>query len=216
MITSTNYQFFCVDFWIIDDYQSEKNGESFVFASNGLDLSIAGFSLINYCFSQEESQVWNKYEKLLKNLAFPINIYGEKIDFLSRNAALILLNEISNQYSWELNCWLQNYIYPSWELQGKIDTPCVTNSSIIFKKDSAAKDLMKDKDDFLYGYSSYHGEVKPEKLTFNAFLQQFSQQVGYICALETNGKIRSEEAYQQIEELWKQLERLKDELGIGF
>ncbi|MBF2008056.1 MAG: hypothetical protein IGS49_22080 [Chlorogloeopsis fritschii C42_A2020_084] len=134
MITSTNYQFFCVDFWLIDDYQSENNGESFVFASNGLDLSIAGFSLINYCFSQEESQVWNKYNNLLKTLGFSIEIYGEEIDFLSKNAALNLLNEISNKYSWRLSCWLQNYIYPSWELQERIDTPCVTNSSILFKR----------------------------------------------------------------------------------
>ncbi|MFQ4142485.1 hypothetical protein [Chlorogloeopsis sp. ULAP02] len=214
MITSTNYQFFCVDFWLPDDYKTDKNGESFVFASNGVDLSIAGFSLINYCFYQEESQIWNKYESILKTLAFPLEIDGENIDFLSKKTSLLLLNEISNKYSWELTCWLKNYIYPSWESYGRIDTPCVTCSSILFKKDNSVKNWMTHKDDFLYTYSNYHGEVKPENLQFNTFLQKFSQRVGYICALETNGKINSEEAYQQIEELWKQLERLKENLEI--
>lgn len=74
---------------------------------------------------------------------------------------------------------------------------------------------MSERDDFLYGYNSYRGEVKPENLVFNANLQEFSQRVGFICALETNGKISSEEAYQQIKALWDQLEHSKHQLGAG-
>lgn len=73
----------------------------------------------------------------------------------------------------------------------------------------------KDKDDFLYPRSSYHGEIKPENLVFNSNLQEFAQRVSYICNLETGGKITSVQAYQQIKNLWKQLKRSKKQLGIG-
>ncbi len=73
-----------------------------------------------------------------------------------------------------------------------------------------------DKYNFLYPRSRYYGEVKPENLVFNANLQEFSQRVSYIAALETSGKISSEEAYCQIKVLWKQLKQSKKELGIGI
>jgi hypothetical protein len=74
---------------------------------------------------------------------------------------------------------------------------------------------MSERDDFLYVHNPYRGEVKPENLVFNANLQEFSQRIGYICALETNGKLSSEEAYQRIKTLWDQLERSKRQLGAG-
>lgn len=70
-------------------------------------------------------------------------------------------------------------------------------------------------DAFLYPRHHYHGKFTPQNLTFNANLQEFSQAVGYICALETGGKISSQEAYQQIKKLYKQLKRSKKALGIG-
>ena len=73
----------------------------------------------------------------------------------------------------------------------------------------------KERDEFLYPRSSYHGEVKPENLVFNANLQEFTQRVSYICNLETSGKLSSLEAYQQIKALWKQLKSSKKALGIG-
>lgn len=73
----------------------------------------------------------------------------------------------------------------------------------------------REKDDFLYPHSSYRGKVNPENLVFNSNLQEFAQQVSYICNLETAGKISSISAYQQIRGLWKQLKRSKKELGIG-
>lgn len=72
-----------------------------------------------------------------------------------------------------------------------------------------------DKDNFLYPRSSYHGEIKPENLVFNANLQEFAQRVSYICNLETGGKIDTDAAYEQIKALWKQLKQSKKELGIG-
>lgn len=73
----------------------------------------------------------------------------------------------------------------------------------------------KEQDQFLYPRSSYHGEVKPENLVFNANLQEFGQRIGYICNLETSGKLSSLEAYHQIKDLWKQLKSSKKALGIG-
>lgn len=72
-----------------------------------------------------------------------------------------------------------------------------------------------DKSSFLYPRSRYYGQVKPENLVFNANLQEFAIQVGYISNLETGGKLPSEEAYKQIKALWKQLKRSKKGLGIG-
>lgn len=71
------------------------------------------------------------------------------------------------------------------------------------------------KDDFLYPCGRYYGQVKPENLVFNANLQEFAQRVGYISSLETAGKVSSEDAYNQIKTLWKQLKRTKKQLGIG-
>ncbi len=72
-----------------------------------------------------------------------------------------------------------------------------------------------NKQNFLYAKSNYRGDFspsKPKNLVFNANLQEFAQKVAYICSLETNGKISSEEAYHQIKELWHQLKISKKEL----
>lgn len=74
---------------------------------------------------------------------------------------------------------------------------------------------MKNSRDFLYPYSRYRGQVKPENLVFNANLQEFAQRISYICNLETGGKISPEEAYQQIKMLYKRLKHSKKQLGIG-
>ena len=74
---------------------------------------------------------------------------------------------------------------------------------------------MTDRNEFLYPRTRYYGQVKPENLVFNANLQEFAQRISFICNLETNGKISSEEAYNQIKALWKQLKRSKKQLGVG-
>jgi hypothetical protein len=59
----------------------------------------------------------------------------------------------------------------------------------------------------MFPQSRYYGKFTPENLMFNANLQEFSNRISIICALETGGKISSAEAFAQIEELWQQLER---------
>ena len=73
---------------------------------------------------------------------------------------------------------------------------------------------MTDKNNFLYPRSNYRGPFRPQNLIFNTNLQEFAQRIGYICGLETNGKITPEKSYQEIELLWKQLKRSKKQLGI--
>ena len=73
-----------------------------------------------------------------------------------------------------------------------------------------------NKSDFLYPRHRYRGQWTPENLTFNANLQEFSQKVGYICNLETNGKLSPAQAYKEIKSLWKQQLRSKKQLGIDL
>lgn len=72
----------------------------------------------------------------------------------------------------------------------------------------------QDKNNFIYPRSRYYGKFQPENLVFNANLQEFAQKISYITCLETGGKLSSEEAYQQIRVLWKQLKHSKKELSI--
>jgi hypothetical protein len=73
----------------------------------------------------------------------------------------------------------------------------------------------QDRNSFLYPRNRYYGQVKPENLVFNANLQEFAQRVSYITNLETAGKLSTEQAFRQLEALWKQLESSKNQLGIG-
>ncbi|MBD2772207.1 DUF7219 family protein [Iningainema tapete] len=73
----------------------------------------------------------------------------------------------------------------------------------------------QDKNNFLYPRSRYRGQFKPQNLVFNANLQEFAQKVGYITSLQTGGKLSAEEAYTQIQVLWKQLKKSKKQLSIG-
>lgn len=71
-------------------------------------------------------------------------------------------------------------------------------------------------DNFLCPHSRYYGEFSPQNLAFNANLQEFSQRVNYICALGTNGKLTSSEAYLEIKQLWKKLKKSKKALSIDI
>ena len=74
---------------------------------------------------------------------------------------------------------------------------------------------MTNRDEFLYPRSRYYGEVKPENLVFNANLQEFAQQVNYICNLETAGKVEPKAAYKEIKDLWHRFRQSKQQLAIG-
>lgn len=68
---------------------------------------------------------------------------------------------------------------------------------------------------FLYQNNRYQGQITPDRLLFNANLQEFSQKVSYISSLETAGKLTPEESYQQIKALWKALKLSKKQLQSG-
>jgi hypothetical protein len=67
---------------------------------------------------------------------------------------------------------------------------------------------------FLYPHAHYRGSDRPNDLVFNANLQEFAQRVGYICDLETAGKVSPQDAYAQLCTLWDELKRSQRELGI--
>ncbi|MEE3716725.1 hypothetical protein V2H45_08205 [Tumidithrix elongata RA019] len=78
------------------------------------------------------------------------------------------------------------------------------------------QESQRDKLDFLFPSRRYLGHCTPENLVFDANLQEFSQRVGYITALETGGKISPHEAFQQLDVLWQQLKTSKENLlGIS-
>jgi len=58
----------------------------------------------------------------------------------------------------------------------------------------------------------YRGVFSPENLAFDANLQEFTNRISIICALETGGKISPIEAYQQIRDLWTELDQSKQNL----
>jgi hypothetical protein len=70
----------------------------------------------------------------------------------------------------------------------------------------------QEKQKFLYPLSQYRGQFTPQNLVFNANLQEFAQRVAYLCALESNGKLPPEQAYENIKELWHQFKKSKKEL----
>lgn len=72
-----------------------------------------------------------------------------------------------------------------------------------------ADDLQKQRDGFIMPRARYQGEFTPERMVFNANLQEFANRISLICNLETGGKITSEEAYGEIKKLWKELKASK-------
>jgi hypothetical protein len=81
------------------------------------------------------------------------------------------------------------------------DTPYPSSSPLPGDPNQVSKDA------FMYPYYSPASESTtfPE-LIFDANLQEFSQRVAIICALETNGKLTPVEAYEQIKMLWTALD----------
>ncbi len=66
-----------------------------------------------------------------------------------------------------------------------------------------------------YPHSSYYGGLTVEYLAHNANLQELSQKIAYICALENGKEISAEQAYKEVQRLWTQFKQNKKELGIG-
>jgi hypothetical protein len=65
----------------------------------------------------------------------------------------------------------------------------------------------------LEAHSSYRGEDwSPERLVFHQNLEQFAERVGLIVALQGNGKITQEEAFDEIRQIWTQLQSSRESL----
>ena len=71
------------------------------------------------------------------------------------------------------------------------------------------------KEEFLYPQSRYYGNFTPINLVLNANLQEFSNQISILCALETGGKLSSDKAYKQIKSKFKQLKQNRKSLKAG-
>lgn len=62
-------------------------------------------------------------------------------------------------------------------------------------------------------YSTYRGaDWSPERLAFHQNLEAFAERVGFIVALQANGKMTQERAYSHIKKLWSQLKDSKGHL----
>jgi hypothetical protein len=69
-----------------------------------------------------------------------------------------------------------------------------------------------EKKQFVYPYRTYHGKETLPNMVFDANLQEFSQRVAIICALENGGKLPPAQAYKEIKALWKQLKASKQSI----
>ena len=66
-----------------------------------------------------------------------------------------------------------------------------------------------NKESFIFPQIRYYGDSYPHGLLWNANLQEFAHKVNYIAGLHSNGKLSTEEAYRQIEDLWQKLKAIK-------
>lgn len=65
----------------------------------------------------------------------------------------------------------------------------------------------------LEAHSSYRGDDwTPGRLVFHQNLEQFAERVGLIVALQGNGKISQEEAFDEIRQIWRQLQNSRESL----
>ena len=69
-----------------------------------------------------------------------------------------------------------------------------------------------DKEQFMNPRFRYRGDFSPQNIAFDANLQEFTNRISIICALETGGKISPIEAYQQIKAIWTELDQSKKNL----
>jgi hypothetical protein len=80
------------------------------------------------------------------------------------------------------------------------------------RKERDNREPNQQKRQFLFPLSKYYGEFTLPNLVFDANLQEFAQKIVYVCNLETNGKISTEDAYEYIKNLWHELKASKQEL----
>ncbi|WP_051470124.1 DUF7219 family protein [Fischerella sp. PCC 9605] len=63
--------------------------------------------------------------------------------------------------------------------------------------------------------ANWYGQSQAKYLALNVNLREFYQRVNYICYLQTHGKLSPQDAYTQLEVIWKQLKLAKKEFDIS-
>lgn len=69
-----------------------------------------------------------------------------------------------------------------------------------------------DKSSSLPYESNYNLDLNSIYVIYNPYLQDLAQKISYISALESKGKISSDQANRQIYSLWEEFKRTKMEL----
>ncbi|WP_416665860.1 DUF7219 family protein [Egbenema bharatensis] len=71
-----------------------------------------------------------------------------------------------------------------------------------------------NKDRLLYLHNHCRDEFVPAHVIFNTSLQEFARRVEMICGLQAGGKITADAAYEQIHQLYQQLRKSREVLGV--
>ena len=69
--------------------------------------------------------------------------------------------------------------------------------------------------DFIRPHSHFYGKPSPENIEFHNLMQDFVQEASLISNLAGNGKMSLDDAFTDIEQLWNQLIKSKEELSMG-
>ena len=74
---------------------------------------------------------------------------------------------------------------------------------------------MINRSEFIHPHSHFYGKSSPENIKFYNLMEDFVQEASLISNLAGNGKMSLDDAFSEIEELWKQVIKSKEDLGIG-
>lgn len=72
---------------------------------------------------------------------------------------------------------------------------------------------MSKASNFLYPQPAFRASSQPQRIMYDANLQEFAQRVSYIAGLESGGKLSAEESYQAISSLWEVLASQRRQLS---
>ncbi|OKH31160.1 hypothetical protein NIES2101_41735 [Calothrix sp. HK-06] len=67
---------------------------------------------------------------------------------------------------------------------------------------------------FLNYQKHYCDQARKQDFIFRSKLKEFSESIDVICALQRYGEVTLEEAYEEMELLWKSLSRSKTKLKV--
>jgi hypothetical protein len=99
--------------------------------------------------------------------------------------------------------YLQNPFSLAWsKLADLFQTAPATSRSEVVKNTHSVQSAQSELNPSQERDLSPPFRVQTECLVLDANLQEFAQKVSYICAFHTGGKLSTEEAYANLEQLW--------------